>query len=1018
MTAKPLGAAFQHAQASGKDQSKAAVRRRANAYLSRQGRAPMSRKVAKGILDRWRAMTTDERADEFNLRAAGVPPDVARALAMTGNGKAPKRKPKFGGLIAKMGPTLAELDAPGHTTGLTGSQALRGATWRRRKRINKLADAMVARVTKGGEFDESKHPRAEDGKFGQGSGNSKNSKAPSSHDRASQNNYGQALTDKKHIKALHSYTSQDEGPTGYLAVNAAAAGKKTYAYSRQDAAATSQSVAALSAAISNSQLQKKMTLYRGASVPASAKVGDVLAKNGFTSASKNKKTAAFFADKHAQHNQNNSNKELHSSVLAIRAKAGNAALDVAGAMGQSASNVVRQEGEHIFGHNTRFRIVSDDGKSKAGHRLLTVEPIDETSVAKGGPGSGPHAGGGTSVASHLSAARSHLAAAKLARGKGENATADSHQQRAAARIQAALTARSVAKAGEFDESKHPRADNGEFGAGGGGKDDTHDAHTSDVGTGPAQSGSRGKPFGAMSTREHVEEAKKRSEQHKKALASGKNAKAEEHLAASKAHLDAAKKGIANKQVATAEEISAARTKVLGAYTNGGTNAQNAIRAKLPSHVRDALDGVNRTVTRQERAEDKQQSPAASAKIREMLHKTAIAKRHMVSQIAEQMIQAAYEEPRLPAGSPTYTDPPEFARYLDAQRLVAGMDTELSVDGTQTAAQARARASRALATSMGAYDRTIAGQDRALAHVGGLNLDLGSGQARERGFLGVDTYPYDYGTVVADLALGIPFPDGSARAVRLVDALQQMPDFTTDATALMLEVQRVLGIGGRFYYRGPALQDIVDWSQLPGLGVVSHQFGDGGKTLSITMQRQAARLPLVYGADVQQLSRQEALPSDIAEARAEFGELPPASVAMANLVAKQHVNVQASIVRKRDYDRVVLGPILIPDVPDSQNDTMTARDIEETAHNFLADARLVGREHSDTWEGAQVVESYIAPCELSFADEMYGPQVVPKGSWILGVRIPEESWTDVLDGSVTGFSVGGWGEREDVAPTDQ
>lgn len=797
--------------------SRATQRRQVNEQLAKAGGKPLSRAVAKGILDRWRAMSTDERADEFNLRAAGVPPDVARALAMTGNGKAPKRKPKFGGLISKMGPTLAETGMAGHTTGLTGSQALRGAVWRkrRRKRIDKAADAIIAAVLKAGDFDESKHPRADDGEFGSGSGSrgTTDNKPAATPKTLSDEKATEALSNPKKVTsgATKPGTEKNHPSNGKPAtkeeIEAAVRDYTNFGYFSMNEQARNYDLSkpktkqdkrdrrhaeALSQAINSQPLAKDTTLYRGFAVAPGLKIGDTVENHGFTSASLSKSVANRFAKKAA-----GGNKE---SVLAtIRAPKGTPALDVSTHAGASQDNT---EKEFVFDHRTRFRVVEDSGKNSKGHRQLVLEPVT------------PHPG-------------------------------------------------------------------------------------------------------------------------------------------------------------TALDSNTSKKK---------TSA--AIRSQ-------------------------------------------VTKRHMVSQIASQAIAAAYEPPRLPANASQYTDPPEFARYLDAQRLVAGMDEELSVDPTQTPQQARARASRALATSMGHYDRTIAGPDRALAHVGGLNLDLGSGQARERGFLGVDTFPFDYGTVVADLGMGIPFPDGSARAVRLVDALHEMPDYATDATPLMLEVQRVLGIGGRFVYRGPPLQDIVNWSKLPGLGVVGHQFSDGGKTLSLTLQRQSARLPIVFGADTNHLFAPETDAADgqLQAARDQFGDLPPASVAMANLVAKkEHVDVRASIVAKRDYDRVCLGVVLAPNIVDSQGDFMTAADIEATAHDFLANARVVGREHSDIWEGGEVVESYIAPTDLNFADPTYGPQMVPKGSWILGVRLPPDSFGDVLEGKVTGFSVGGWGEREEaqapnaVAPT--
>lgn len=110
---------------------------------------------------------------------------------------------------------------------------------------------------------------------------------------------------------------------------------------------------------------------------------------------------------------------------------------------------------------------------------------------------------------------------------------------------------------------------------------------------------------------------------------------------------------------------------------------------------------------------------------------------------------------------------------------------------------------------------------------GLNVDLGSGAAREDGYIGFDTYPYDHGTIIHDLGMGIPLPDESVAKLRLVNALQHMDDYAEDPSALLAEIQRVLMPGGSFTYEGP--DDFAanqDWmNQAPGLVLVNHEDND-------------------------------------------------------------------------------------------------------------------------------------------------------------------------------------------------
>ena len=120
--------------------------------------------------------------------------------------------------------------------------------------------------------------------------------------------------------------------------------------------------------------------------------------------------------------------------------------------------------------------------------------------------------------------------------------------------------------------------------------------------------------------------------------------------------------------------------------------------------------------------------------------------------------------------------------------------------------------------------------------------------------------------------------------------------------------------------------------------------------------------------------------------------------------------KVSVFKSDKMRQIVYGVVLAPDEVDFQEDYMTAPDIEEAAHGYLIRSRIVGKQHEEK-NDADVVESYIAPQDLEFEGQT-GPQKVKKGSWIIGVRVNDpKEWDKVLDGSYTGFSVGGRGERE-------
>lgn len=124
-----------------------------------------------------------------------------------------------------------------------------------------------------------------------------------------------------------------------------------------------------------------------------------------------------------------------------------------------------------------------------------------------------------------------------------------------------------------------------------------------------------------------------------------------------------------------------------------------------------------------------------------------------------------------------------------------------------------------------------------------------------------------------------------------------------------------------------------------------------------------------------------------------------SVIYADATAKSYGDLTAPIAWKDDAKRIVYGPVLVPDIPDSDGDTVTAEKIERVAHKFMEEYRLM--EHMHTLRSvAHPVESYLAPTDLSFGDVQ-----VPKGSWIVGAKVTDdETWEDVVSNKLGGFSI--------------
>lgn len=119
-------------------------------------------------------------------------------------------------------------------------------------------------------------------------------------------------------------------------------------------------------------------------------------------------------------------------------------------------------------------------------------------------------------------------------------------------------------------------------------------------------------------------------------------------------------------------------------------------------------------------------------------------------------------------------------------------------------------------------------------------------------------------------------------------------------------------------------------------------------------------------------------------------------------------MRAEIVRKDDSERVITGPVLIPDREDRHGDVVRKDNIQEVAYQFLEEYQNIDLMH--TFEEVGVpVESYLAPEDLSFAK-----MDVPEGTWMVSVRVKDdEVWQAVQEGELTGFSIYGQGRRTEA-----
>lgn len=119
-----------------------------------------------------------------------------------------------------------------------------------------------------------------------------------------------------------------------------------------------------------------------------------------------------------------------------------------------------------------------------------------------------------------------------------------------------------------------------------------------------------------------------------------------------------------------------------------------------------------------------------------------------------------------------------------------------------------------------------------------------------------------------------------------------------------------------------------------------------------------------------------------------------------------------ILKTDTENHFVTGIVYEPMVEDSQGNYMTETEITKAAHWFMKNGGDVDLQHCfKKCEGAEVVESYIAKCDM----EIEG-QEVKKGTWVMTMEITDANvWKSIQKGEITGFSMGGAGvySEEDV-----
>jgi uracil-DNA glycosylase family 4 len=137
-------------------------------------------------------------------------------------------------------------------------------------------------------------------------------------------------------------------------------------------------------------------------------------------------------------------------------------------------------------------------------------------------------------------------------------------------------------------------------------------------------------------------------------------------------------------------------------------------------------------------------------------------------------------------------------------------------------------------------------------------------------------------------------------------------------------------------------------------------------------------------------------------------------------------IDVAITKADKAKQIVYGVVLDPYQVDAQGDWIQPAEVEDTAHRWLQESRVIGLRHSAKAE-AVPVESWIVqyPSAEDYAKAQrnephaifsipFGSSAVHSGAWVLGTKILDQSlWNEIESGKLGEYSVGGLGVRTPI-----
>jgi hypothetical protein len=136
------------------------------------------------------------------------------------------------------------------------------------------------------------------------------------------------------------------------------------------------------------------------------------------------------------------------------------------------------------------------------------------------------------------------------------------------------------------------------------------------------------------------------------------------------------------------------------------------------------------------------------------------------------------------------------------------------------------------------------------------------------------------------------------------------------------------------------------------------------------------------------------------------------------VVEKTIGIQ-TVLKSDERKRYIMGPVLVPGVPDTQGDVMSREEVEKAFFGFFGSGTVrIERQHGDRPVDARVIERFLSN-ETVIVKDGNGKEY-PAGTFCIGMILPvakdeeEDIYEEILnDPELFGFSVRGFGKRRPI-----